>query len=142
MKSIIAILAFVVTSSVFACTNFTGTYESYSAENGRSEYTISQIGCEKISIIDNESSMTLPTNGQDVLIDTKGYGDMVVTSYANARFGKTEFFLTIKVVATMGSETQAFEIPSKIELDANGDLMTETTQIDGTVSRSLDRRIR
>jgi hypothetical protein len=143
MKCLIALSTFIICSVSFACTNFSGTY--YFQENNQTSQIV-QSGCEKITMISPDLTMTVVADNvihevanQDIIVEGQNLGKMIVN--ARAHFGEKELFLDMHLHLVMMGQTQDQESTSVSTLLANGDMQSVSTQ-DGQTTTTIGKKVK
>lgn len=136
MKSLIVASVFIISSASFACTNFSGTYY-YQDINKATE--VVQTGCEKISMVTPELTITVATDNifhevanEDIILEGQNMGKLIVNARAN--FGAKELFLDLNMHIEMMGQTKDVSSTSISTLLANGDIQSVTIQEGQTVT--------
>jgi len=145
MKMILSLLALALSTSAFSCTDFSGEYlDSYDG----TYYSIAQNGCESIEYIYDEGSMTFPADGVEYLVSSneivveEGKVLAVIDIYESNKFEGAKLIATNRIETSYTSgdhETEKFWEESF--LDSKKDLISIAHYEDGSIEKSLSRRV-
>ena len=140
MKSLILISVALISSSVFACTDFSGSYKDQEGNVS----TITQVGCESIKFLSggDTSSYDMLVDGKEHLLLKLVIGSSTLTVNAKANFENSILKInTIGISETDGNtDTSYAELITS--LDDNGDLVNSQTNDDGTTDVTVLNRIK
>ena len=139
MKSLILIAVTLISSSVFACTDFSGNYKDQDGNITK----ITQIGCESIQFSSqgDSPSYVMITDGKmrQLLKFEIGSSSLIVN--AKAAFENSILKITTSGTNESDGNTETSFAELIISLDTNGDLVNSQTSDDGTTDISVLNRI-
>jgi hypothetical protein len=132
---LLIILPFLVLSSVaLACTDFTGTYRDL--ENA-SEVQIIQTKCTSVTTISDGATVVMAIDGKFNILS---YEEPVTVLY-RAVFESNNLVIDFRIHLDL-SDVSTDQVSNVVfSLDSNNDLLTVTTQPDGTVVTLRQTRI-
>ena len=143
MKTLIILVTALLSSSVFACTNFSGNYRN---DDGTT-FSITQDQCNSVTLTQADTGpFTAYNDGQthlslkqDIIIQGQNVGTM--SMYTKLAFVDTTLVLdlTLQVDAMGQSQTQTSHSVSS--LNANGDMISVSTQ-DGQTQTTTATKIK
>ena len=139
MKSLILIAVALISSSIFACTDFSGNYKDKEGNITR----ITQVGCESLQFIAQEDTLkyNMIADGQDRLLFKIEIGSSSLTLNARASFENSILKINTTGISESDGKTETSFAELIISLDANGDLVNSQTNDDGTNDKTVLNRI-
>ena len=143
MKIIGLLLGSLLSVSVLACPNLSGTYESYNEDGLPERFTVTQKGCEEVGYFFNQDFVNLIADNKERLVLTKReiteMGEVSAKLFAKGYFTSDKLFVNQKAEVTFFGQTQTQTSSMIISLTSNGDIMSVTTDPNGTRTETAKR---
>ncbi len=142
MKILIALSALVMSSVTFACTDFTGEYQT---EN-LTYYSIVQNGCESMDVVDESGSNQMIFDGierkmydYDIVVDGQVIAHISV--YLSSKMvGEKWVYQERDVYVYKSGEVEEEKKWAEVSFNAETDLLTVLHNADGSIEQFVDIR--
>lgn len=142
MKLLIVVSLFVLNSAVYACTDFTGQYQTAV----QTYYSISQNGCESMEVIDESGTNTMVFDGVERLIydyDIEVEGQVIahISIYLSSKMvGEKWVYYEKDVYTYTDGETEVENKWAEVSFNEETDLLTVLHKEDGSIETFVDVR--
>ena len=144
MKLLIVLVSTIFTTSIFACTDFTGNFK----DNDGSITNLVQDACKSIKMtnLQDSTSITVYNDGQthlslqqDIVVEGKVVGKITMFTKMAFQGASLIIDMTANVDTNEQSQTQTTHMESS--LNANGDLVSIQT-VNGETETSISTRVK
>ena len=142
MKILIAVLVFLLSATSYACTDFSGEYQTAV----QTYYSISQNGCESMDVIDETGNNTMVFDGverlmydYDIVVDDQVIAHIYV--YLSSKMVGEKWVYNEKDVYVYASgDTEVENKWAEVSFNEDTDLLTVLHNADGTTETFIDVR--